>query len=47
MPTHGIQCSTVFAFQGAKIFNKIPNKVKSETSIVKFKTESKDFDFDF
>ena len=36
-----------FAFQGAKIFNKIPNTVKTETSIVKFKTGCKDFDFDF
>ena len=36
-----------FAFQGVKIFNKVPNKLKSETSVLKFKSNCKDFNFDF
>ena len=36
-----------FGFLGAKIFNKLPNNMKTESSIVKFKTACKDFNFDF
>ena len=36
-----------FAFQGVKISNKVPNKLKSETSILKFKSYCKDINFDF
>ena len=36
-----------FAFQGVKIFNKVPNKLKSETSILNFKSYCKDINFDF
>ena len=36
-----------FGFLGAKIFNKFPNNMKTESSIVKFKTACKDFNFDF
>ena len=36
-----------FAFQGSKIFNKVPNRLKKETSILKFKSYCKDFNFDF
>ena len=36
-----------FAFQGAKMFNKVPNRLKNETSILKFKSYCKDFNFDF
>ena len=36
-----------FGFLGAKIFNKLLNNMKTESSIVKFKTACKDFNFDF
>ena len=36
-----------FGFLGAKIFNKLPNNMKTESSIVKFKTACKYFNFDF
>ena len=36
-----------FAFLGAKIFNKLPSNVNTESSIDKFKTARKDFNFDF
>ena len=36
-----------FAFQGVNIFNKVPKKLKSETSILKFKSYCKDINFDF
>ena len=36
-----------FGFLGAKIFNKLPNNMKTGSSIVKFKTACKDFNFDF
>ena len=36
-----------FEFLGAKIFNKLPNNMKTESSIVNFKTACKDFNFDF
>ena len=36
-----------FAFKGVKIFNKVPNSLKSETSILMFKSYSKDVNFDF
>ena len=32
-----------FGFLGAKIFNKLPNNMKTESSIVYFKTACKDF----
>ena len=35
------------AFLGAKIFNKLPSHMKNESSIVKFQTAYKDFNFDF
>ena len=35
------------AFLGAKIFNKFPSNMKTELSIVKFKTACKDLTFDF
>ena len=36
-----------FSFQGAKIFNKLTDEMKSETSILRFKTFCKHFNFDF
>ena len=36
-----------FGFLGAKIFNKLPNNMKTESSIVKFKAVCKDFNFEF
>ena len=36
-----------FTFWGAKIFNKLSSDMKTESSIVKFKTACKDFNFDF
>ena len=36
-----------FTLQGVKIFNKVPNKLKSETSILKLRSYCKDFNFDF
>ena len=36
-----------FAFQCVKIFKKVPNRLKSATSILKFKIYCKDFNFDF
>ena len=33
-------------FLGSKIFNKLPNNMKTESSIVKFKTACKDFPLD-
>lgn len=36
-----------FAFLGAKIFNKLPNEVKIVNSIMTFKTNCKNVDFDF
>ena len=36
-----------FEFLGAKIFNKLPNNMKTESPIAKFKTACKDFNFDF
>ena len=36
----------MFAFLGAKIFYKLPSKMNTESSIVKFKTACKDFNFD-
>ena len=35
------------AYLGAKIFNKLPSNMKTESPIVKFKTACKDFNFDF
>ena len=37
----------MFGFLGAKIFDKHPNNMKTESSIVKFETACKDFNFDF
>ena len=37
----------MFAFQGAKIFNKVAEKLKTETSLLKFKGNCEDFYFDF
>jgi len=36
-----------FGFLGAKIFNKLPNNMKTKSSIVTFKTACKYFKFDF
>ena len=36
-----------FGFLGAKIFNKLPKNMKTDSSIVKFKTSCKDFNFHF
>ena len=36
-----------FAFQGAKIFNKVPNRLKRETSKLKLKSYCNGFNFDF
>ena len=36
-----------FAFKGVKIFNEVPSSLKSETSMLKFKSYCKDFNFDF
>ena len=36
-----------FEFQGVNIFNKVPSKLQSETSILKFKSCCKFIDFDF
>ena len=35
-----------FSFQGAKVFNKLTNEMKTETSILRFKTLCKKFNFD-
>ena len=35
----------IFTFLGAKIFNKLPSNMKNESSIVKFKTACKDFNW--
>ena len=34
-----------FGFLGAKIFIKLPNNMKTESSVVNFKTACKDFNF--
>ena len=34
----------MFGFQGAKVFNKILDKLKNETSFVKLKSGCKEFD---
>ena len=39
--------SKSFAFKGAQIFNKLPDEMKTEKSILKFKTLCKNFDFNF
>ena len=36
-----------FSFQGAKIFNQLTEEMKTETSILRFKTLCKSFNFDF
>ena len=36
-----------FSFQGAKIFNQLTEEMKTETSILRFKTFCKNFNFDF
>ena len=36
-----------FSFQGAKVFNKLTDEMKTETSILRFKTFCKNFNFDF
>ena len=36
-----------FSFQGAKIFNKLPNNLQTETSLLRFKASSKDTNLDF
>ena len=37
----------VFAFQRANIFNKLTDDMKTETSILRFKTFCKNVNFDF
>ena len=34
-----------FGFLGAKIFNNLPDNMKAESSIVKFKTACRDYKF--
>ena len=36
-----------FAFQGAKIFNNLPDDLQTEISLLKFKASSKNTNFDF
>ena len=36
-----------FSFQGVKIFNQLTEEMKTETSILRFKTFCKNFNFDF
>ena len=36
-----------FSFQGAKVFNRLNNEIKTETSILQFKTLCRNFNFDF
>ena len=36
-----------FSYQGAKIFNQLTEEMKTETSILRFKTFCKNFNFDF
>ena len=36
----------IYAFMGTKIFNTRPSNMKTESSIAKFKTACKDFNFD-
>ena len=36
-----------FMFQGAKVFNMIPNKMQDSQSLLYFKSKCKDVDFDF
>ena len=36
-----------FSFQGAKVFNRLNNKMKTETSILQLKTLCRNFNFDF
>ena len=36
-----------FAYQGAIIFNKLPNELKTEKSLLRFRSSCKDFNFDF
>ncbi len=36
-----------FEFQGVKIIDNVPNKLKSEASILKFKRYCKDINFEF
>ena len=38
---------TIFAFKGVKIFKNVPISLKKETSIPKFTSYCKDFNFDF
>ena len=55
MPEHSLLASIVkseagwktLAFQGPKIFNKVSNRLKIEKSVLKFKSNCKDFNFDF
>ena len=41
------KANTRLAFLGAKAFNKFQNKLKTETSMVKFKTACKDLTLTF
>ena len=36
-----------FSFQGETIFNKLPDKLQTETSLLRFKASSKDTNLDF
>ena len=36
-----------FSFQGAKVFNRLNNEMKTETSILQLKTLCRNFNFDF
>ena len=36
-----------FSFQGAKIFNNLPNSLQTEKSFLRFKATSKDTNLDF
>ena len=36
-----------FSFQGAKVFNNLPNNLQTETSLLRFKASSKDTNLDF
>ena len=36
-----------FSFQGAKVFNNLPNNLQTETSLLRFKASSKDTNLNF
>ena len=45
--SHKMNTRKTFSYQGAKVFNNLPNNLQTETSLLRFKASSKDTNLDF